>query len=107
MGVILSVNLFRSVFDFLGLKDRLTEAEERVAELQKEQGELEKEYSYKTSAFFLEREIREKLNMAKPGEIVVMVPLEELKEASGEAKPLPEVKIAPEPAWKQWVELIF
>lgn len=110
VGVVLAVNLSRSIFDFLRLKSRLVEAEQKLEQLKLEQQGLEKEYSYKTKPEYLEQEVRNKLNMAKPGEMVVIIPESELasaaaissRSAQDETK---ETKAMP--IWRQWWGMIF
>ncbi|OGV97286.1 hypothetical protein A2W24_06265 [Microgenomates group bacterium RBG_16_45_19] len=108
VGVVLAVNLSRSIYDFVGLKDRLVEAREKVDKLKAEQEALEKEYSYKTSPDYVEQTIRETLNMGRSGEVVVVLPQE-----IAEATETVELRVSPAeppevmPRWRQWLEVFF
>ena len=53
---------------------RLVEAKKDLAALQQEEERLEKEAEYRQSLEFVEKEARNKLNMAKPGEEVYLKP---------------------------------
>ena len=77
--------------------------EEKVLRLEEKKKELSEKYQYYQTPEFIEEEARNKLNMAKPGETIVILPpnLEELLSRSKtQAEPLI-------PNWKKWWNLFF
>jgi cell division protein FtsB len=78
--VVVIISLSRGAWELWNLQSRVTDREEEYQALVAEKEALERRYQEQTSPFAVEREIRDKLNMAKPGEVVVIVP-EELRSA--------------------------
>ena len=74
------------------------QAREKVAELEAEKEGLEAEKEYYQTAEFVEEEARNRLNMSRPGEAVVVMP--EQSSETVEARVLADS----EPIWRQWVE---
>jgi cell division protein FtsB len=108
VGVILAVNLSRSLVDFLRLKGRLVTAQEQVLSLKKEQEILQDEYNYKTSPYYVEEQIREALNMGKAGETVIIIPNSSLTGTPSATSPAlittPKKEM---PVWEKWLHLFL
>lgn len=103
IGIGLVISLSRSIFKLLQAADRLKLAEQELAQLEKEHQSLVEQKEYYQSEEFIEQEARNKLNMARPGEAVVVLP-PNVGELLGET----ETKSVPEtPNWKMWWELFF
>jgi len=103
VGIGLIVSLSRDILRLLRAADELKLAAQKVEELQKEGESLTQKKNYYQSETFIEEEARNKLNMARVGETVVILP-PNLKEVLGEkenqaAKPLPN--------WHQWLNLFL
>lgn len=96
----------RTVWGLLQKEKAIDEVKARVEALKKEQEELLKTKEKMESDEFIEREARERLGLAKPGETVVVPPDEE---ALRKFAPKTEPETFPEelPIWKRWVELFF
>jgi cell division protein FtsB len=103
VGIGLIVSLSRDILRLLRSADELKLAAQKVEELQKESESLAQKKGYYQSESFIEEEARNKLNMAKEGETVVILP-PNLKEVIGRkenqlTKPLPN--------WHQWLNLFL
>ena len=96
------VNLSRGVMDLLRVEDRVEQAEAEVGELREEKSELEDELAWRSTEAFVEQEIRNKLKLAKPDEVVVMV--DEDLYLEEETEPAPEME-EDTPNWRKWWEL--
>ena len=105
-GTLQIVSLSRQLFSLLTAGGRLTKAQDKVERLKEGNEELKRQLDYRRSQEFLEKEARDKLNLAKPGETVVIVPQELLglylpqdknKETFQESKP----------NWVWWKEAFF
>lgn len=103
LGAYLIVIMTRGFFEILNSRVRVDEARQKVEELAKKKQELEQKLAWAETDEFVEREAREKLLLAKPGERVVLLD----KVASGsmalrkEGKGEEEVLVP----WQQWARL--
>ena len=79
---------------------RLTEEEKKLTEVQKENQALKDRLAEVQTPEFLEREAREKLGMGKEGEVVVVIPPEELQAANKQ-----QTDKKQEPNWIKWRKL--
>ena len=101
VGVILAVNSAKRIHSFSQTSQKVQEAEDRLLELRKENEALKNELKYKESAEFAEKEIRDKLGLAKEGEAIVVIPQESGKddqESGGQDT---------RPKWQKWRDLFF
>ena len=108
VGLILVVNLSRDIFRLLRAADQLKLAEAKLEKLVKKNQELKRLNEYYQSDEFIEEEARNRLNMARPGETVVVLPprvKKWAKQARGEGKP--EGPLPKPPNWKRWWQLYF
>ncbi len=103
IGIALIVSLSRSILKMFKAKDELRLAEQKIEELQKEAASLTEKKEFYQSEEFIEQEARNKLNMVKEGETVVVLP-PNLKEILGEKENQPP---APLPNWRQWLNLFL
>lgn len=110
--LVLIVSLFlllgagRSIVSFLGRGKTVEEAEQKLEKLKEEQARLLVLKEQVESEEFVEREAREKLGLAKPGETVVVLPDEEILRRL--APPVEEEDFIEElPIWRRWAKLFF
>jgi len=103
IGIGLIVNLSRSIFKLLQASGQLKEAEQKVLELEKESQLLAQKKELFQSQDFIEQEARNKLNMVKEGETVVVLP-PNVKEVLGEKE---NQKSELLPNWRQWLNLFL
>ena len=103
IGIGLIVNLSRSIFKLLQASGQLKKAEQKVLKLEKETELLAQKKELFQSQDFIEQEARNKLNMVKEGETVVILP-PNVKEVLGEKE---NQKSEPLPNWRQWLNLFL
>jgi len=72
--LVLSASFITGTLKVAQKSSRLIEAKRELAALQQERARLEQEVQYRQSAEFVEKEARNKLNMVKPGEKVLLKP---------------------------------
>lgn len=102
-GLYLIVVLSRDLWQILGARQRLTEAEKRVEALEQEQLVLQEELKLTESEGFLEKEAREKLLVGKEGEVVVLLP-----PGWGEGvtrREEEESEVEAQANWEKWLEV--
>lgn len=102
----LSSSLVRS-YQKVGRTKAVIEREKgRVEELKKENKKLEEDLTRVKSEEFIEVQLRDKLGLARPGEIVLVLPdAETLKKLAPRLEE--EEEALPDPPWKKWAKLFF
>jgi cell division protein FtsB len=104
--LVITFFMFRSTLVLVGKGGLAGEAQKKLERLEKEQAELLKLKQEVDSPEFAEREAREKLGLAKPGEIVVVLPPEDiLRKLSPDYDQ--EEYIEEQPIYIRWSRLFF
>jgi len=97
--------LVRNVLRLWRSGDRLGQAEEKLESLRAENLRLKQQQQFLGSDVFFEQQIRDKLNMAKPGEAVVLLPpVASLQPTEREST---EETLIETPVWQQWLVLFW
>jgi len=102
VGISLIIGLSRDILRLLKASDQINLAEQRVRQLETEQQQLLEKKEYFQSEEFVEEEARNKLNMAKPGETIVILP-----PGTGVAAEKNKGVQAEIPNWEKWWKLFF
>jgi len=102
-GVGFIVKLRGDLLRLLRATQRIKVEEERILKLEEKRRELSQKYQYYQTPEFIEEEARNKLNMARPGETIVIIP-PNLNEIINHSKS--QVN-SPLPNWRQWWNLFF
>lgn len=104
--IILTLSLIGSITRILSANQKLTQAKSKILAAQKEQEDLQKKVAEAKSSEFVEKEARNKLGLAKEGEIIVVLPdTQTLKLLAPTHKK--EENFLPDPNWKKWAKLFF
>lgn len=102
----LFLSIFRNISRVQRAQERIDEAQQRVDKLKSENKELEVKLDEVQSVQFEEKQIRDKLGMAKEGEVVVILPEENvLRKLAPEI--VKEEDVLPDPVWKKWMKLFI
>jgi len=95
------VGLSRSVIRLIDRKSMLKTKKEELIRIQNEQETLKNRLSLAQTPEFIEKEAREKLNLGKSGETIILVELGDTQlQTQGK-------KVTTEPNWKKWLDLFF
>lgn len=103
VGLILVVKITGDLLHLFKAWQQIEKMERKVAALEKKKKELSEKNQYYQTPEFIEEEARNKLNMAKPGEIIVVLP-PNLSEFLNHSKNQNEEL---EPNWRRWWNLFF
>jgi cell division protein FtsB len=103
VGVGLIVNLSRNILKLLKSAEEMKLTEQRIERLESEAKDLAQKKEFYQSEDFVEQEARDKLNMAKEGETMVVLP-PNIKEVLGEKENLPSRPLS---CWHQWLDLFL
>ena len=102
VGLLVTVfGLSQSVVRLMGRKSMLRVKQEELVKLQKEQENLQNKLKLAQTPEFIEKEARERLNLAKVGETIVLVESGETQEQ------IKEKETTLVPNWKKWWNLFF
>ncbi len=105
-AVLFLISLIRSLVKITGSKKQIDEARGRVEKLQSENESLKNKLALSQSEAFIEQQLRDKLGLAKEGEMVVVLPEPSiLKQYS--PKIVYEEEILPDPTWKMWFRFFY
>ena len=102
-------SLFRIVGKISDGKKRLAGVNKEVAQVLKQKDDVEREIKERESTTYLEREARNRLNLIKPGERVVILPKKADSAGSGYSPGVEDSAQSkpPEPNWVKWKRLFF
>ena len=104
--LVLSISLIRNIIKISQAGKRIDEAEARVESLKEENLKLQQRLDDVLSESYIEKELRDKLGLAKEGETILVLPEEDIvKSLAPETVEEPEA--LPEHNWKKWVRLFF
>jgi len=101
--ILLIISLSRGILDLLGTKDRFTRAEQTVSELEARNRDLKAEAEKSNQELVTEAIIRDELDLAKPGDIVVIIPEELLQSRINEQNQETEDQNIPN--WQRWLQV--
>lgn len=106
LGFLFLLSLIRNISKIADAEKRISKAQERVEKLRKENEETERRLAEVKGEEYIEKQLRDKLGLAKEGDIVVVLPDEETlrKIAPGIAE---EEDVLPDPTWKKWLKLFY
>jgi cell division protein FtsB len=92
------------IFDSLSAEKRLEEELDRVADLQRKNEEYKQKLSQVNTIEFIEQQARNKMNLSRPNETVIIIPNQQLQAViSMDTRPDdPQV-----PNWQGWLRLFF
>ena len=99
LGII--IGLLQSLFHIIGRQNLLKTRKNDLTAIQTQTETLKQKLNEVDKPIFVEREARDKLNMARNGETVILI-----DKTNASAEPQNEQQPA-SPAWKTWWELFF
>ena len=104
--LLMFVSLIRNVLRVVESNKRIEKAQDRVEKLKKENEELEEKLAVTKSEGYIEKQFRDKLGLAKEGEIVIVLPDEKIL---GTLAPSleEEEETLPDPNWKKWLKMFY
>lgn len=101
--LLVAYNLIVQITDAVRSGERLSQAADKVYQLEKKNKELRQKLLQIGSSEFIEEQARNKLGLAKTGETVVIIPDEKIKQILG-ATESAQVRL---PNWLGWLKVFF
>jgi cell division protein FtsB len=106
LSVLLVISLARNILKITSADKKIEESESELEELKIESQELKVEVKALQSEEHIEEQLRDKLGLAKEGEIVLVLPDEEILKKLA-PRQVNEEEALPNPLWKKWLDLFF
>lgn len=106
VSLLVTIFTVRNTIKILGRGDAIKDAEQRIVRLKEEQARLLQLKEKVDSKEFIEKEAREKLGLAKEGEVVVVLPKEDILKRLAPKDEEEEI-IETLPIWKRWTRVFF
>jgi len=104
--VLLIFSLFASISKIREVNTKIAKEKKVLEELKKDNENLQKNLEKAQSEEFIEKQLRDKLGMAREGEIVVILPDPETVKKFAPSFDIEEESI-PDPNWKKWLKLFL
>ncbi len=105
ISLILIINLGRDIWRLIRVEERLVQAEKKLEQVKNENQDLKKTKEFYQSDAFLEEQIRNKLQMAKPGEKIVILPEAISEEKASHSAEATRDKDKETANWQKWLGL--
>ena len=102
--MVIVYNLISQINSSLKAGDRLTETTEVLHSLQVQNEKLKQQLQEVKTPQFIEQQARDKLGLARPGETVVIIPIDKLNQVLGASQSATIVRL---PNWMGWLRLFW
>jgi cell division protein FtsB len=104
--LLMFASLIRNILRVVESNKRIEKAQDQVEKLKKENEELEEKLAVTKSEGYIEKQLRDKLGLAKEGEIVIVLPDEKILETLAPSLE-EEEETLPDPNWKKWLKMFY
>jgi len=102
--LVLSISLIRNIIKISQAGKRIDQENLKVENLKEENIELKKRLEEVQSEEYIEKELRDKLGLAKEGETILVLPEEDIVRSLA-PELTEEEETLPDPNWKKWARL--
>ena len=102
----MTVSIIRNIGKITAIRGEVDKEKQRIENIRKENEELQKKITQTQSDEFIEKQIRDKLGLVKQGEIVVVLPDEEVLKGLAPKLNYEEDSL-PDPTWMKWLKLFL
>jgi cell division protein FtsB len=108
LGVVLllSITLVKNILRNVDINKKIEAEKARVEQMKQDNADLAQKVAEIQSQAYIEEQLRDKLGLAKEGEIVVVLPDTATLEKLATDVPV-EVQTLPDPNWKKWLKLFL
>jgi cell division protein FtsB len=104
--ILLVISVYKNISKINQIYKRIAEKEEDVKKLEEANKDLEEKVQESSNPDYIEKQIRDKLGLAKEGEIVVVLPPPEVLRKYAPVVEREEENL-PDPNWKKWLHLFY
>ncbi|KKS95820.1 MAG: coiled-coil [Microgenomates group bacterium GW2011_GWC1_43_13] len=106
LALLLLVSTVRNIGRVRGINSAVQEEKQKVEKMKDENAALEAQIAQTQGSAFIEKQIRDKLGLAKEGEAIVVLPdVEILRKLAPQTTV--EQNSLPDPNWRKWLKLFI
>jgi len=107
VGLLVSLALSRNIIKISSSSKRIASSQNKLEETRNENERLKRELEKVQSEVFIERQARDKLGLAKEGEIVLVLPDEDILRRLSPRSTREEEFVLPKANWEKWLNLFL
>ena len=105
--LLLIISLFRNVLRLKRARSRVVQAQIALEAVSERNNELKRQKETVESEFFIEKQLRDNFGLAKEGEIVLVLPEDDILRRLSPRVENEEQTTLPDPNWKKWADLFL
>ncbi len=106
LALFLLVSTIRNIGRVRSINSAVQAEKDKVEKMKEENAALEAQIAETQGSAFIEKQIRDKLGLAKEGEAIVVLPDAEILKKLAPQTPV-EQNSLPDPNWRKWVKLFI
>ena len=106
LALFLLVSTVRNIGRVRSINSAVQAEKDKVEKMKEENAALEAQIAETQGSAFIEKQIRDKLGLAKEGEAIVVLPDAEILKKLAPQTPV-EQNSLPDPNWRKWVKLFI
>jgi cell division protein FtsL len=104
--VILLISTVRNINSVRNIQSQVDSEKLKVEKMKEENAQLQAQINQAQSSDYIEKQIRDELGLAKPGEAIVVLPDPDVIRKLAPVTPVEEDSL-PDPNWVRWEKLFF
>ncbi len=104
--ILLLISTIKNIGRVRSINDAVQAEKGKVEKMKQENAQLEAQIAQTQGSAFIEKQIRDKLGLAKAGEAIVVLPSADILRKLAPQIPV-EQNSLPDPNWKQWLKLFI
>lgn len=106
LSIFLLVSSIRNISKIIQIRNEVTRERAKIEKQKKDNEDLAKKVAEIQGPSFIEKEVRNKLGLVKPGETIVVLPDTNVLKSLA-PKIFLEEDTLPDPNWKKWLKMFF
>ena len=106
LAVILLISTVRNIERVISIRNDVEKERQKVAKMEADNTTLQAQIAQAQGSDFIEKQIRDKLGLVKPGEAIVVLPDDNILRKLA-PQVIEEEETLPDPNWKKWEKLFF
>jgi cell division protein FtsB len=106
LALFLLVSTIKNIGRVRNINNVVQNEKDKVEKMRQENAQLEAQIAQTQGSAFIEKQIRDKLGLAKTGEAIVVLPDAEILRKLAPQIPVEENTL-PDPNWKKWLKLFI
>jgi cell division protein FtsB len=106
LALFLLISTVRNIARVRAINSLVQDEKNKVEQMKAENAKLQAQIAQTQGEAFIEKQIRDKLGLAKAGEAVVILPDPSILKALAPQPPIEENSL-PDPNWKKWLKLFL